>query len=215
MVFSNSTWVCDHAKLDIMLINKYGMKARPLLTLIIDSYSRCIMGLHIGYDDAPSHEVNVLALRHAVLPKNYKLQFKLHSDWNTYGTPKNLLMDRGFVSSKQLKNICNCLGITLNWHNFPCEGSSIERAFRIIDRDFLAHRIGYLDSNIQQLFESAKKEPCWTTEEFHRLLVSYIADDYNQTIDVPSGNQTRFQRWQADLRHPPTLVSEREFDAYL
>ena len=37
-----------------MLVDQYGETlARPWLTKITDSYSRCIMGIHLGFD-APS-----------------------------------------------------------------------------------------------------------------------------------------------------------------
>jgi transposase InsO family protein len=39
---------------------------RPWLTTVIDTYSRCIVGINLGFD-APSSQVVALALRHAML----------------------------------------------------------------------------------------------------------------------------------------------------
>jgi putative transposase len=57
---SNHVWQCDHTKLDVMLVDQYGEPlSRPWFTKITDSYSRCIMGIHLGFD-APSSQVVAL-----------------------------------------------------------------------------------------------------------------------------------------------------------
>jgi putative transposase len=69
--YSNQVWQCDHTRADVLLVDKDGnLLGRPWLTTVIDSYSRCIVGINIGFD-APSSQVVSLALRHAILPKKY------------------------------------------------------------------------------------------------------------------------------------------------
>ncbi|MBA3924456.1 MAG: transposase, partial [Nostocaceae cyanobacterium] len=54
---SNQVWQCDHTPADILLVDQHGkILGRPWLTTVIDSYSRCIMGINLGYD-APSSQV--------------------------------------------------------------------------------------------------------------------------------------------------------------
>ena len=66
---SNQVWQCDHTRADVLLVDSEGkLLGRPWLTTVIDSYSRCIVGINLGYD-APSSQVVSLALRHAILPK--------------------------------------------------------------------------------------------------------------------------------------------------
>ena len=55
---------------------------RPWLTTIVDTYSRCIIGLHLGME-APSAVVVCLALRHAILPKQYSSAYELTQLWGT------------------------------------------------------------------------------------------------------------------------------------
>lgn len=43
---------------------------------VVDTYSRCIMGMHVGFD-APSAAVVCLALRHAILPRQYSTAYEL------------------------------------------------------------------------------------------------------------------------------------------
>ena len=49
--WSNQVWQCDHTKVDVLVVEQSGaMLGRPWLTTVIDSYSRCIMGIHLGFD---------------------------------------------------------------------------------------------------------------------------------------------------------------------
>lgn len=67
--WSNQVWQCDHTRVDVQVVDSAGeILERPWLTLIVDTYSRCIMGVHLGFD-APSATVVCLALRHAILAK--------------------------------------------------------------------------------------------------------------------------------------------------
>ena len=68
----------------MLLVDSEGkLLDRPWLTTVIDSYSRCIVGINLGYD-APSSQVVSLALRHAILPKQYGVEYGLHEQWGTY-----------------------------------------------------------------------------------------------------------------------------------
>ena len=97
----------------------------------------------------------------------------------------------------------------------PPEGGIEERGFGTINTDFLSGFYGYLGSNVQARPEGAEEEACIALRELHLLIVRYIVDNYNQRIDARSGNQTRFQRWEAGLPALPNLVNERELDICL
>nr|WP_322714390.1 Mu transposase C-terminal domain-containing protein [Nostoc sp. ChiSLP03a] len=213
---SNHVWQCDHTKLDVMLVDQYGETlARPWLTKITDSYSCCIMGIHLGFD-APSSLVVALAMRHAMLRKQYSSEYKLHCEWGTYGVPENLFTDGGKdFRSEHLKQIGFQLGFECHLRDRPPEGGIEERGFGTINTDFLSGFYGYLGSNVQERPEGAEEEACITLRELHLLIVRYIIDNYNQRIDARSGDQTRFQRWEAGLPALPSLVNDRELDICL
>lgn len=213
--YSNHTWQCDHTKLDVMLVDQYGETlARPWLTKITDSYSRCIMGIHIGFD-APSSLVVALAMRNAMLRKNYGSEYKLHCDWGTFGVPENLFTDGGKdFRSEHLKQIGFQLGFECHLRDRPSEGGIEERSFGTINTDFLAGLYGYLGSNIQERPKNAEEEACITLRELQLLLVRYIVDNYNQRLDNRSG-QTRLQRWEGGLTALPSAIEERQLDVCL
>jgi putative transposase len=74
---SNQVWQCDHTRVDLMVVDQVGeVLGRPWLTTIVDTYSRCIVGIHLGME-APSAVVVCLALRHAILPKQYSSTYEL------------------------------------------------------------------------------------------------------------------------------------------
>lgn len=78
--YSNQVWQCDHTRADLLLVDRDGkILGRPWLTTVIDTYSRCIMGINLGFD-APSSQVVGLALRHAILPKQYGAEYSLHCE---------------------------------------------------------------------------------------------------------------------------------------
>jgi putative transposase len=46
-----------NTRADILLVDKYGeLLSRPWLTTVIDTYSRCIVGINLGFD-APSSQL--------------------------------------------------------------------------------------------------------------------------------------------------------------
>ncbi|WP_375477013.1 Mu transposase C-terminal domain-containing protein [uncultured Nostoc sp.] len=77
--YSNHTWQCDHTKLDAMLVDQYGKTlARPWLTKITDSYSRCIMGIHLGFDAEEEacitlRDLQLLIIRYVIDNYNQRL----------------------------------------------------------------------------------------------------------------------------------------------
>jgi putative transposase len=113
--YSNQVWQCDHTRVDVLLVDQHGeLIGRPWLTTVIDSYSRCIMGINLGFD-APSSQVVALALRHAILPKQYGAEYKLHCEWGTYGKPEYLYTDGGKdFRSNHLAEIGAQLGFVLS-----------------------------------------------------------------------------------------------------
>jgi len=112
--YSNQVWQCDHTRADVLLVDRHGeLIGRPWLTTVIDSYSRCIVGVNLGFD-APSSQLVALALRHGILPKQYSEEYKLNCEWGTYGIPQYLFTDGGKdFRSNHLAEIATQLGFVL------------------------------------------------------------------------------------------------------
>jgi putative transposase len=214
--YSNHVWQCDHTRADVLLVDQDGqLLSRPWLTTVIDTYSRCIIGINLGYD-APSSQIVALALRHAILPKQYGSEYKLHCEWGTYGKPEHFYTDGGKdFRSNHLQQIGVQLGFVCHLRDRPSEGGIVERPFGTFNTDLFSTLPGYTGSNVQERPEEAEKEASLTLRELEQLLVRYIVDKYNQSIDARMGDQTRFQRWEAGLIAVPSLISERDLDICL
>ena len=214
--YSNHVWQCDHTRVDLLLVDRHGeLLSRPWLTTVIDTYSRCIVGINLGFD-APSSQVVALALRHAIMPKQYSREYELYEEWGTYGLPEHFYTAGGKdFRSNHLQQIGVQLGFACHLRDRPSEGGIVERPFGTFNTELFATLPGYTGSNVQERPKEAEKEACITLRELEKLLVRFIVDKYNQSIDARLGDQTRFQRWEAGLMASPNLISERNLDICL
>ncbi len=208
---SNDVWQCDHTRLDIRLVDESGVLDRPWLTIIIDSYSRCVIGFYLGFDH-PSSQIDALALRHAILPKTYGSEYQLRNDWGTYGKPNYFYTDGGkdFTSIHITEQVAVEIGFNCSLRRRPSDGGIVERFFRTLNDRVLRELPGYTGSNVQERPEAVDEEACLTLKDLETLLVRYIVDEYNQHTDARSGNQSRLQRWEAGLMVDPYLYDELE-----
>lgn len=97
----------DHTLIDLMVRENGVVLGRPWLTILLDRYSRMIIGFSIAF--TPLSWLAVMeALRHAVLHKEEELKrweayqgTSFVFDWPCYGVPDTLVVDRGaeFLSS--------------------------------------------------------------------------------------------------------------------
>ncbi|PSR17815.1 transposase [filamentous cyanobacterium CCP3] len=214
--YSNHVWQCDHTRADVMLVDQYGeVLGRPWLTTVIDTYSRCIMGINLGFD-APSSQVVALALRHAILPKKYGPEYKLNCEWGTFGKPDHFYTDGGKdFRSNHLQRIGADIGFACHLRDRPSEGGVVERPFRTLNDQLFSTLPGYTGSNVQQRPEDTEKDASLTLRDLEHLIVRFICDKYNQTLDARMGDQTRFQRWEAGLPKVPEVIEEKHLDVCL
>lgn len=88
----------DHYKLDVLHVDDEFREVlgRLWLTLLVDAYSRMVLGLHISYED-PTIESIQQALQHAIWPKQNLSEFKIDLSWLCYGVPQRLLLDNAWA----------------------------------------------------------------------------------------------------------------------
>ena len=83
----------DHSPLKVVVGTDAGPIGQPWLSLLIDYYSRMVVGFCLGFEP-PSYAVLMEALRHAILPKSYlKDRYpRVQGTWPCFGTPVKLAM---------------------------------------------------------------------------------------------------------------------------
>ncbi|MBC7969718.1 MAG: DDE-type integrase/transposase/recombinase [Verrucomicrobia bacterium] len=213
--YSNQVWQCDHTPADIFVVDHQGaVLGRPTLTTVIDTYSRCIMGFHLGME-GPSAGVTGLALRQSILPKQYQQGYEPQHLWESYGVPQYLYTDAGSdFTSAHIEQVASQLGIVLCLRQRPAEGGIVERPFGTLNREFFSMLPGYTTRSVKSHRESIQAEACLTLEQLEGLLVRYIVDNYNQRCDARS-QECRLARWKAGLMAQGLPPEERQLDLLL
>ncbi|MCF7221601.1 DDE-type integrase/transposase/recombinase [Marilutibacter chinensis] len=102
---------------------------RPWLTVVIDVCTRCVLGIHIGFEPPSILSVS-LCLTHAVSRKNPAEEFGVPLDWPMHGVPKEIWVDNGRdFQSMAFQRGCEEHGIQLSYRpvGSPHYGGTIER----------------------------------------------------------------------------------------
>ncbi len=163
--------------------SKWSGIGTPWLTIVVDTYSRCVMGIHLGME-SPSAWVVCLALRHAIMPKQYNSSYGLQQDWGTYELPQYLYTDGGKdFNSKHIEQVTNELKIVLCQRRYPAEGGIVERPFGTMNSELFATLPGYTGGSVKRRPKQVEKRACLTLMELEKHLVRYIVERYNVGID--------------------------------
>jgi putative transposase len=213
---TNGIFQADHSGIDILLKDKDGNEiGYPYLTVIIECASGCVTGFYLGFRQPGSHEV-ALALRHAILPKQYGPEYELEKQWQCVGVPRYLVTDRATeFKSKHLKQIAAELGFELRYRAYPSQGGLVESVFDKVNKEVLSNLPGYKGSNVQKRPKNAEKYACLTIEDLEQELVRYFCDHYNQHFYPRMKDRTRAMQWEEKLMAPPVIPDERELDLCL
>lgn len=213
---TNDIFQAAYTGLDLLLVDKDGNEiGYPFLTVIIECMSGCIAGFHVGLCKPRSHEF-ALALRHAILPKQYGAEYDLKHNWNCRGIPKHLIIDQTEeIKTQYLKQISTELGFQILHRAYPSPGGLVESVFYKFDNEFFIHLLGYEVSNVQKRSKGAQKYACFTIEEFEKEIVKYIVNHYNGKNYPRRKDQTRLQRWESNQILPPNVPDERKLDLCL
>lgn len=166
--YPNQMWQVDHCLLSIKVTHKDKAEDYPWLTIIIDDFSRCIMGfcLFIG---APSAIQTALVLRKAIW-------YKDDSNWPVCGIPEILYTDHGTdFTSTHIEYVCADLKIQLI-HSIvgkPKGRGKVERFFLSLQ---------------QKLVELLKLDnKTYKVSELEKFIKDFIINDYHYTIHSTTG----------------------------
>ncbi|MDZ8069698.1 MAG: transposase family protein [Nostoc sp. DedQUE08] len=218
VIRSNQVWQIDHTPLDNLLVDANGLLAGCVwITAVIDTWSSCVMGYHIGFESPGSYQV-ALALRHAIWHKHYGPEYNLKEHWKACGLPEYIVTDRAKeFKSAHLTHIATDLGgIKLRLRRYTQQGGVIERLFLQLKTEFAALIIGYKGGNLQERPKNAEKKACVSFEEYEKLLVQHFLAHSTQHF-YKGTSQVLIDRWLTGLpNYKPKLPdNERELDICL
>lgn len=189
----------DHTVIDVIVVDDRERQpiGRPYLTMAIDVFSRCILGMVVTLE--PPSAVSVgLCLAHAVQDKRPWLeQLEVEASWPMSGKPKALYVDNAReFKSEALTRGCQQHGIELGYRppGQPQYGGIIERVIGTAMHEI--HELpGTTFSNpVQRGSYDAEKKAALTIAELEKWLALAIAT-YHGTIHRTL-SQTPAGQWE-------------------
>lgn len=175
----------DHTPLDIILVDDIHRQpiGRPWLTLLIDVFSRMVLGFYISFDP-PGNLSLGLCLTHAFLPKEKWLaRLGIETAWPCWGIPRTIHADNAKeFRGNMLQKACMEYGISLEWRPVatPHYGAHIERLLGTLNREIHAapgatfsrpDERGEYDSDAESVMSLAEFEKWFTilcVEAYHQ-----------------------------------------------
>ncbi|WFP49310.1 DDE-type integrase/transposase/recombinase [Methylomonas sp. EFPC3] len=208
----------DHTPLDLFLIDErtWLPLGRPTLTVIIDHYSRMLLGYYLSFD-SPSTAAVMGALRHAILPKKLAdgiiANLKIANTWPCYGLPEVMVVDNGLeFHSNDLESVAYDLGIRIQYcpKHAPRFKGVVERHLKTINY-FFAHQLP--GTSFAKFYLRGDYDPqraaLLTFAEFKQIFEKWVVDIYAQDEHRGLGKTTPWARWQESIaHHEPVLPSD-------
>jgi putative transposase len=202
----------DHTVIDLIIVDECDRQpiGRPYLTVAIDVYSRCLVGMVVTLE--PPSAVSVgLCLAHIVCDKRPWLErLGVEVDWSMSGKPKLLYMDNATeFKSEALRRGCEQHGIQLSYRppGQPHYGGIVERVIGTT-MQWVHELPGTTFSNPNQRGEyDAEKMAALTLRELERWLTLAVAR-YHGTVHE-SLQQTPAMCWSEGLARcgsPPVVT---------
>ncbi len=152
-----SRFQIDATILDVYLVSRFDRSkiiGRPVLYVVIDVYSRMIVGMYVGIE-GPSCVTAMMALANCVEDKvaycaKYGITIE-KEDWPCYHLPAKLLGDKGEIAGKTINNLINQYQVEVeNTASFRADWKGIvEQRFRILPANFKPFVDGYIDTDFQ------------------------------------------------------------------
>jgi putative transposase len=193
----------DHTKVDIQLVDD-GARAvlgRPWLTLLLDVFSRSVLGFGVSLDP-PSAAGVAVAIAQGVLPKaEWLVRHDLTLAWPMHGTPHSLHLDNGAeFHSRALKRGCQQHGVRIDYRPpaTPRFGGHIERLMGTLMTR--VHALpGTTSSNPMARGDyPSEQKAVLTLRAFERILALEILGPYHNEVHAALGT-TPTAAWAAGI----------------
>lgn len=200
----------DHYKLDVLHVDDEFREVlgRLWLTLLIDAYSRAVLGVFLAYE-APNIESIQGALRHAIWPKTDLAAFGIDLPWSCYGIPHRLFLDNAWAhQSQSLETLVKALAgggcytqmeLVFRPSYQARYGGLVERIFGNLAGQLRERLPGALLRPDQRHWHNASQGACLLYRDVVRI-VHQLVVDYLHTPHRELGGLTPHEQWLAGLQ---------------
>jgi putative transposase len=205
----------DHSPLKVVVGTEAGPLGQPWLTVLIDYYSRMVVGFCLGFEP-PSYAVLMEALRHAILPKTYLPQKypTVRGAWPCYGLPETVVCDRGSdFTSNDLEAAAFQLSIELDFNppRTPHFKGTVESFFGGLNDQLVAALPGRTFRSWERRADYRPEDgPLLSYEGLLEIIYIYLVDVYARDKH-PTQPRTRLEVWEESAAEfPPYLPATPE-----
>jgi len=152
-----SRYQIDATLADVYLLSRANRRriiGRPVLYVIIDVFSRMIVGIYVGLE-GPSWIGAMLALANTAgdkvaFCKRFNIDIE-EADWPCHFLPGILLGDRGEIEARHIENLINNFNVLVeNTAPYRADWKGIvEQRFRLLPAKFRAYTPGYIETDFR------------------------------------------------------------------
>ncbi len=200
----------DHWLLDAWIIDEETRTkpSRLWLTLLIDAYSRSILGMALLYED-PCIESIQQALKHAIWEKTSHLEQGIEQEWGCSGIPLQLFLDNAWAHhSHSLENLARVLSRNGVYNSIDLVfrppykgryGAIIERLFKNFSGQVKELVTGAIQSSDPKATRAAANNACLLYPDMNRLLHQLILK-YQHTPHRELHGMSPHQKWSEGIQ---------------
>ena len=195
----------DHWLVDAWIVDEAtrSQPSRLWLTLLVDAYSRAILGLALLPED-PCIESIQTALRHTIWPKTSHTAYGIAGEWCTYGIPQQLFLDNAWAHhSHSLENLARTIAQGGRYNSIDLVfrpaykgryGAIIERLFKNFSGQLQELVKGAIPGPTAKEAREGAKEACLLYTDLDRILHQLIVM-YQHTPHRELQGRTPHQVW--------------------
>ncbi len=195
----------DHWLVDTWIVDEptRSQASRLWLTLLVDAYSRAIVGMALLSED-PCIESIQTALRHTIWPKTSHTLCGVAGQWSSYGIPQQLFLDNAWAHHwHSLENLARTIAQGGRYNSIDLVfrppykgryGAIIERLFKNFSGQLQELVTGAILGPTTKHAREAAKEACLLYTDLDRLLHQLILT-YQHTPHRELQGRTPHQVW--------------------
>lgn len=199
-------WV-DHYKIDVRTVDEEtrSERQRLWLTVLIDAYTRAVVGLALLYED-PCIESIQTAIAHAIWPKESHKAFPRLADrpWVCWGNMQFLFLDNAWAHhSHSVERLMKRLGEGGNYTSpelhfrqpyMARKGAVIERFLGNLSLKIKSHLAGAIRSRDFKMIKDGVEEACLLYEDINEFVHEKVLE-YMHTAHKELRGLTPHEKW--------------------
>src|SRR5258708_7371827 len=175
----------DYCLLKVFIVDEATRSepSRLWLTLLIDAYSRSVLGITLTYE-GPCIDSIQDALLNAIWPKTWPTELGIEGEWPCYGIPLQLSLDNAWNNhSHSLESLAGLISQNGEYSSIDLifrkpykarQGALIERFFRGLAAVIKERLKGAIQSSHPRDIQNAAEEACLLYEDIYRFLLEEI-----------------------------------------